>query len=292
MSPRARHHDVEHSRPLPSNTLLAAFVTDTDKHECFASNTTASKDAEMLNPSTMVSKEDTAFVVLNITQQLNIKMRPGTVAKSSTDTEAVQEYLALVAQHNGAWLKNMTTVFDSIDFLESITAVVVGSWGARDVARVLTELPHSDNCLAGVQCAVDSAWVLAPNSLPGSSTRIMPSLCALCLCFLWCLSPLATRGTLICLQRSTSSNKHFTNQSHKRITWLLQTKLCMAANECLKQHPSSLFGASSICCITLNSVMESVFASSPNINTNSKVSLQTSVHWITLLNTSVGVLTN
>ena len=35
---------VEHSRPLSSNTLLAVFVTDTDKHECFASNATASKE--------------------------------------------------------------------------------------------------------------------------------------------------------------------------------------------------------------------------------------------------------
>ena len=54
----------------------------------------------MLNPSTVVNK-DTAFVVLNITRRLNIKIQPGTVAKSNTDTEAVQEYLTLVAQHNG-----------------------------------------------------------------------------------------------------------------------------------------------------------------------------------------------
>ena len=126
---------VEHSRPLSSNTLLAAFVTDTDKHECFASSTTASKDAEVLNPSTVVN-QDTSFVVLNITQQLNIKIQPGTVAKSSTDTEAVQEYLALVAQHNGAWLKNMTTAFDSDDFLESITAVVVGTLGVHEMWHV------------------------------------------------------------------------------------------------------------------------------------------------------------
>ena len=131
-----------------------------------------------MNPSTVVN-QDTAFVVLNITLQLNIKMRPGTVAKSSTDTEAVQEYLALVAQHNGAWLKNMTTTFDSDDFLESISAVVVGTKGAREMAHALTELPHSDNCLAGVLCAVDSAQVLAPNSFPGSSTHTMPTLCAL-----------------------------------------------------------------------------------------------------------------
>ena len=58
-------------------------------------------------------------------------MNPGTVAKSSTDTKAVQEYLALVAQHNGAWLKNITTVFDSNDFLESITAGVVGTHGVH-----------------------------------------------------------------------------------------------------------------------------------------------------------------
>ena len=90
-------------------------------------NTTASKDAEMLNPSTVVN-QDTAFVVLNITLQLNIKMQPGTVAKSNTDTEGVQEYLALVAQHNGAWLKNMTISFDSDDFLVSITAVVHARW--------------------------------------------------------------------------------------------------------------------------------------------------------------------
>ena len=138
-------------------------------------NTTASKDAQMLNPSTVVN-QDTAFVVLNITQQLNIKIQPGTVAKSNTDTEAVQEYLALVAQHNGAWLKNMTISFDSDDFLVSITAVVVGTHGgAREMARVLTKLTHNHNCLAGVLCAVDSARVLAPNSLPGSSTCIMPT---------------------------------------------------------------------------------------------------------------------
>ena len=81
-------------------TLLAAFVTDTDKRERFVSNTTANKDGEMLNPSTVVN-QDTAFVVLNTTQQLNNKIQPGTVAKSNTDTEAVQEYLALVAQNNG-----------------------------------------------------------------------------------------------------------------------------------------------------------------------------------------------
>ena len=54
----------------------------------------------MLNPSTVVN-QDTAFVVVNVTQQLNIKMWPGTVTKSSTYSEAMQEYLALVAQHNG-----------------------------------------------------------------------------------------------------------------------------------------------------------------------------------------------
>ena len=156
---------VEHNRPLSRNTLLAAFVTDADKRECFASNTAASKDAEMLNPSTVVN-QDTAFVVLNTTQQLNIKIQPGTVAKSNTDTEAVQEYLVLVAQHNGAWLKNMTTSFDSDDFLESITAVVVGTWGARDAAHVLTELPHSGNCLAGVLCFVESAKVTKVGEQP------------------------------------------------------------------------------------------------------------------------------
>ena len=119
---------VEHNRPLSSNTLLAAFATDTCKRECFASNTTASKDAEMLNPSTVVN-QNTAFVVLNITQQLNIKIRSGTMAKSNTDTEGVQEYLVLVAQHKGAWLKNMTKAFDSDDFLESISAL----WSAHEV---------------------------------------------------------------------------------------------------------------------------------------------------------------
>ena len=79
-------------------------------------------------------------------------MRPGTVAKSSTDTEAVQEYLALVAQHNGAWLKNMTTAFDSDDFLESITTFVVGTWGSREMARVLTEL--STTTTASLACSV------------------------------------------------------------------------------------------------------------------------------------------
>ena len=81
--------------------------------------------------------------------------------------------------HCTLWLKNMTIAFDSDDFLESITAVVVGTWGAREMARVLTELPHNHNCLAGVLCAVDHVRVLAPNSLPGSSTHIMPTLCAL-----------------------------------------------------------------------------------------------------------------
>ena len=121
---------VEHSSALSRNTLLAVFITDADKCECFASNTTANKDSEKLNPST-VANQNTAFVVLNITQQLNIKIQPGTVAKSSTDTEARQEYLALVAQNNGTWLKNMTTSFDSSDFLESITAVVVVTHGVH-----------------------------------------------------------------------------------------------------------------------------------------------------------------
>ena len=81
--------------------------------------------------------------------------------------------------HCTLWLKNMTTAFDSSDFLESITVFVVGTWGAREMARVLTELSHNHNCLAGVLYAVDSARVLAPNSLPGSSTYTMPTLCAL-----------------------------------------------------------------------------------------------------------------
>ena len=80
----------------------------------------------------------------------------------------------------------MTIPFDSDDFLESITAVVVGTWGAREMAHVPAELPHSHNCLAGVLCVVDSARILAPNSLPGNRTHIMPTLCALLVLLVLC----------------------------------------------------------------------------------------------------------